>query len=260
MHTPRDPVVHIPRRREREVEIAAWNGVLRFRVHEPSPRAALRVMGRVVTVLGPFLVQLLGGQVRLPSKTTCPTCGHQDPEPINGDRWLCSHPGREAEGLPPAIWAREWLVDERGQPLRLTVTLALQDPRWMGMVAQAVHSRLAAMSLDGDQVDDLVCGLLVGALEFQQPGVADWYPIRDPEQLDAQVAQCQDGAAALLRLAGAALETWVFPMVRGALTGTPRDMTANATAGASSPSPRTDMDEHWPAAGRVPPRSAPRRG
>lgn len=256
--------VHRPHRREREIEIPAWNGVLRFRVHAPRPRAAMRVLGRVSTILGPFLVKVLGGRVRLPAAAKCSVCGNTDPDPINGERWLCppEKPGRLTEeqlaahvNAGPRVWPREWLLDERGQVQRLTVALALKDARWMGMVAQAVHDRLAAMALDGDEMDDLVCGLLVGACEFQQPGVAAWYPIRDAEQLDAQLEQCTDGAAALLRLSAAALETWVFPMLRGALTGTPRASTETETAGDSSPSAPTS-----PATGRALPRSAPNRG
>jgi hypothetical protein len=133
----------------------------------------------------------------------------------------------------------------------------------MGMVAQAVHDRLAMVALDSEAMDDLVCGLLVGACEVQAGGVDAWIPIRDPEQLDAQLEQCDDGAngaAALLRLAAAALETWVFPMLRGALTGTPRATTGSETAGGSSSSPRTTAADPSPATGRVPPQHAPRRG
>jgi hypothetical protein len=156
-------------------------------------------------------------------------------------------------------------LDERGRPQHLTIALALQDAQWMGLVAQAIHDRLSAMALGGDQIDDLVCGLLVDACEVQPPGM-DWWPIRDPEQLDTQLDQCMgedgcsDGASVLLRLASEALRTWVFPMLRGALTGTPRDTTGTATDGGSSPSPRTPTDAHLPPTGRALPRSAPRRG
>lgn len=247
MPVPREPIVHRPRRREKELEIPAVNGVLRFRVHAPSPLEALGVLGDVTTILGPRLMEILGGQVKLAAKSSCPICGNDDPEVIGGDRWLCppegaalteeQHEKHAAAG--PAVWERKWLLDEHGQVRRLTVATAFQDARMMARMIQAVIDRLRSMALARAEVQALVCGLLVGACEFQPPGLANWYPIRDAEQLNAQVAECEDGAAALLQLAAAAMECWVFPMVRGAFGGTPRATTETATAGASSPSAPT---------------------
>lgn len=247
MPAPREPQVRAPRRREKVLEIQAWTGTLRFRVHAPPPLEALGVLSQVTTILGPQLVRVIGGQVRLAAKASCPVCGHDDPEAVNGDRWLCppergqltEEQAAKHEAQGPAVWDREWLRDDAGQVRRLTMALALSDPAWMGRLAQAVIDRMAAMALGKAETRALVCDLLVDALEFQQPGGSTWLPIRDAEQLNAQVAECEDGAAALLRLAAAALETWVFPMVRGAFSGTPRDTTETETAGASTASAPT---------------------
>jgi len=243
--------------REQVVEIQAHNGVLRFLVHEPRPLRALRVVGQVGKILGPMLVQILTGRVRLPARATCPN-GHEDPERINGDRWLCRAENEHGDPCGE-VWPVEWLQDERGVPLVLTWGLAMSSEDWRQKIGTAIVERLEALDGDGDMVEELVVGLLVGACSVQYQGIQQWTPILTPQQLEDNVSQCRQGASALLRLAYAALVTWALPMLAGdqedpTPADTSPDTKASETAGASNPSaPRT------PPSARVPPRNTRRK-
>lgn len=257
---PQPPVVQRPRRRQLELELPAWNGTLRWRVFEPSPLRAMRVLGQVAKILGPLLVQVLAGRVKLPRVAACPVCGAGDPEQINGERWLCQRKDELGALTCRHVWPLEWHRDERGTPLVLTWGLAMGSDVWRQRIAGAIHRQLEALDQDGDQVEALVCDLLLGACEFQPPGMPDWYPIRERDQLELQAAECQDGPGALRALASAAMECWVLPMLGGGRTATPPDTTASATAGGSSPSRPTPTADPSPATGRVPPQSVRRQG
>lgn len=253
-----DPQVRSPTVREQTIEIQAHNGVLRWRVHEPRPLRALRVVGQVSKVLGPLLVQILTGRIRLPKVSRCPH-GHEDPERINGDRWLCRAMNEHGDPCGE-VWPVEWLVDDRGVPLVLTWGLAMSSEDWRAKIGTAIVERLEALDGDGDMVEDLVVGLLVGACEVQYPGVQQWIPITTAQQLEDNVATCRSGAAVLLQLAYTALATWALPMLAGAgedpmPAATSPATKASETAGVLSPTaPAT------PRSARVPPRNTHRRG
>lgn len=257
MHSPQEP--QLPRRRQRSVEIAAWNGALVWTVFEPSPMRACRILARVARILGPVLVQVLAGRVRLPKAASCPVCKAANPERINGDRWLCSATDDTGQRSCRHVWPLEWMADERGVPVVLSWGMAMGSEVWRHKVADAIERQLEGLDQDGDQVVTLICDLLVGACEVASPGMPP-FPIRDAEQLDAQAAQCRQGPKALMTLARTALECWVLPMLGDEPTATSPDTTASATAGDTSPTPRTGTDGRLPAIGRALPRTARRQG
>lgn len=255
---PSDPVVRSPTVRSAELELEAWNGTLVFRVEEPPPFRALRVVGHLGKLLGPVLVQVLSGVVRLPKPAKCEACGKSEAEQIPGDRWRCT--AKDAHGEQCGnVWPIEWHLDAKGQPMVLTWGIAMSSPSWRRKVVEAIEDRLASVKASGDMLEELVCELLVGCCSVRYPSVQRWIPIKDKDQLEQNAAQCVNSAAALMMLAIKAMETWALPMLGDVTAGRQRSARgtspatkATETAGGSSPTPQD------PAPGRVPPRTAPR--
>lgn len=230
----------------------------RFRITEPRPRVASVILTHLGRMLRPWVVRILGGQVTRFVDPVCPACGSTKAEQINGQRWLCQTPGDD--GKPCAtIWPRETLLDDQGQPARLTLATAMQEPGWRALFALEVGRTID--DLDPEEAHALALRMVLAGTEYDPAGTgASWVPVADEKALDMALSAAGIGGMGIIRLAKAHLEIWALPSLVD-------DWSENDTSPASSTTatpggsdiPPPEPPAHAPA-GRVPPRTRRRQG
>lgn len=228
----------------------------RFRITEPLPRTASLLLTHLSKRLRPWVQRILGGQVTRFVEPQCPTCGSQKAEQVNGQRWLCQAPNEQ--GQPCAtVWARETLMDEHGQPVRLTLAQAMAEPGWRAVFALELGRTIDEM--DPDEAHALALRMILAGTEWDAAGTgAGWVAITTEDALDLALATTQIGGMGVMRLAKAHLEIWALPSLVDDWTDTSPASPTTATNGGSAtqgPEPQVSAP-----AGRVPPRTAKRRG
>jgi hypothetical protein len=239
---------------ERRSEIVTIRG-RRFRISEPRPRLASLILTHLGRLLSPWLRRILGGYVTRFVDPQCPQCGGTKAEQVNGQRWLCQAP--DAEGRPCAtLWARETLLDESGQPVRLTLAYAMADPGIRQVLAAQVGQAIDDM--DPDEAHALALRMVYAGTEWEVIAGQSWVAITDDKSLDMACAQAGIGGMGPVRLAKAHLETWALPSLVDDWTDMSPASPTNKTPG--------DSEIHEPAppvtgsAGRAVPRTQKRRG
>lgn len=227
----------------------------RFRISEPRPRVASVILTHLGRMLRPWVVRILGGQVTRFVEPVCPSCGATKAEQVNGQRWLCQTPG--PEGKPCAtIWPRETLLDDQGQPVRLTLAGAMAEPGWRALFALEVGRSIDDM--DPEEAHALALRMVLAGTEWDASGTGAWVPVADEKALDMALAQAGIGGMGIVRLAKAHLEIWALPSLVDDWTDTSPASPTTATSG-DSETREPGPPEHAPA-GRVPPRTQRRKG
>ena len=189
----------MPERRSGTVQI----GAKLYRVREPAPRRAFRVIAQVTTLLGSAIAKVLSGQLVVYEPPVCPVCetaGQAKTADAN-DRWACR---AEHDGVRcTAVWDKRPITGPDGKPQKVGLSYVLGQRDLRAALAYRVEERISSM--DPDEVLALAESALPGAADFNIGG--SWVEIRTPESLDHYLPS----GMAIAHLLRAALEAWILP-------------------------------------------------